>query len=252
MKKMLLVALFVRLLFPATPSGAEAIAERPGEPRAPVAALSAEAVMVVSRDLMDLSFLIEEAGTDRVETSRKVSERYAALQEILAAFRKEGAITLDSTDRSAYMEGPAQPDSASGKKAERMWRDQLTVHVSGRDFALLSRLSAQAESVAATANVSFRVSEELLREKEGDLIQQAAAAFREKAKVIVESLGYKSYRILEVSVGDGGRPIPTANYRSNVYAMKDTAASFGADYEDGSGQARLRLLMSGVVEMVEK
>lgn len=88
------------------------------------------------------------------------------------------------------------------------WRGRSEIRLESRDFAAAAKLIGKLQSTMQLGGMHFDVSPESRRKIEQELMQQAVAAFRERAQVLTQALGSKSYKIRKLSVNTGGGAVP--------------------------------------------
>ena len=101
--------------------------------------------------------------------------------------------------------------TSSAKPTIRGWQGSVELIVEGRDMAAIGQLTGRITTLTI-ARVSYRLSRDATQRVEGDVANQAIAAFRAKAELYAKQFGYSGYVIGEVNVSASdpgpGRPYP--------------------------------------------
>lgn len=84
------------------------------------------------------------------------------------------------------------------------WRGRSEITLESSDFSAASDLAAALSDLMAVASIQFSVSPQVRAAKEEDLLAQAADAFRARAQVLAEALGYSGYTLRTVELGGAG------------------------------------------------
>lgn len=90
----------------------------------------------------------------------------------------------------------------------RRWRGSQTLVLEGGDAKALSALIGKLQERLQLQNIAFSVSPERRRSVEAELVDEALAAFRERAARVQAKLGAKGYGIVSVGIETSGGPVP--------------------------------------------
>ncbi|NJM32137.1 MAG: SIMPL domain-containing protein [Limnobacter sp.] len=107
----------------------------------------------------------------------------------------------------------------------------------------------QIEEPLALQSIVYSISPELAQRTESELLENALAAYRQKAERVAKELGYAHYRIGQISVNDSGnRPMPIAAPR----AMSLQAKRFDtAEVAASGGESQISVGVSGSVCLIK-
>ena len=117
------------------------------------------------------------------------------------------------------------------------WRGRSEMRIESKDFPAVAKLIAQLQSSMQLGGVSFAVSPELRRQTEQEMLKEAVQSFRERADVLTQALGGKSYRLRKLSVQTSAnvQPRPMATMR----AAKADMESYEPVLEGGTSQVNV-------------
>ena len=154
---------------------------------------------------------------------------------------------LDTAKKAKGVEvrsGGYQTHPVHGKngKIER-WRASQDLRLESGDTEALSALLGELQSRLLLRGVSFGVSPETQRKVEGELVTEALAAFRARAKQVQGDLGARDHAIVSVNLhtprGGGPRPM----------AMEMRAAKSVAPPAFESGESTLGVNVDATIEL---
>jgi len=136
-----------------------------------------------------------------------------------------------------------------GDKEDIIWEERAELHLESRDFAALGRLSAQLLEELKMADHYFLISKPLMRETENQLIEEAIAAFNERAQILARSLGSDSYKILQLHLDSQGnaRPVLVSRAMNMVMAANNENMDMIPHIEAGLSEVVVRV--SGMIEL---
>ena len=202
--------------------------------------LNANATSEVVADTAVVTLSVVRDGTDVAALTQDAS---ATLDHALTDARTIPVITANSGGFST------QPRN-NEHGATVGWTVHADMILKSHDFValgkLVGRLTAAAGGMQITAS-SFEVSNELRQSEESDLITRAITAFKMKANSASKALGYASWSIRSVNVGQvssGGGPHP-------MFAMRASAMSSASApvVPLEAGRVVLEVAVSGSVQM---
>jgi predicted secreted protein len=150
------------------------------------------------------------------------------------------AITPSS---GAYQTFPVYDDSRIVR-----WRGRQELRLESADVELLSRTLGVLQERLQIQSLQFSVSPEKRRNVEAGLIEEALAAFRQRAQLIRKALDAESYSLMDVSVHSGGmqRPLPL---RAEAMASMSRAAVSSAPAVE-QGTSRITVQVSGRIHLL--
>jgi predicted secreted protein len=117
-----------------------------------------------------------------------------------------------------------RPISDPKQNKLRRWRGGQDLVIEGRDAKALSSLLGRLQEKLQLQSLAFSVSPERRREVEGEIIDEALAAFRARADRVRAKLGARSYELVNLQIGTGSsRPPPMPMRAMGVMAEAATA-----------------------------
>lgn len=127
------------------------------------------------------------------------------------------------------------------------WRGQAELQLESRDFKSAAELIGKLQGSLQLIRLGFSLSPETLRTQENLVIQDALTAFRERAETIRKSLGASDYRLVRLSVQQGGQPgYPMLAMRAK--AMDDSMPT--PDF--AAGDSQMSITVNGVIELLPR
>lgn len=127
------------------------------------------------------------------------------------------------------------------------WRGQAELQLESRDFKSAAELIGRLQDSLQLTRLGFALAPETQRSQENQVIQDALAAFRERAETIRKSLGASDYRVVRLSVQQGGQPgYPMLAMRAK--AMDDSMPT--PDF--AAGDSQMSITVNGVIELLPR
>lgn len=201
----------------------------------PLVSLMAQASAKVPTDEMVVSLRSEKEGANLGSLNQSVlSELQAALNQAKAIPGVHARMGNVHTNQSY---------SPQGKLVG--WRVQGDIVLDSNKLKELGDLAGQLSIKLQLSNVYFRLSAEKRLEVEQSLLEDAAQAFRKKAKASAVALGYETFSIKDVSVSQGqsgGEPV-TPMYAKAMMVREAASPSIAAD----AGETEVSVSMNGSV-----
>lgn len=197
----------------------------------------------------------------RVEARREVPNDWATARLSVVAEGKEPAAVADAVntrmdkaltaarrvkgvdvESGSYVSQPVYDDARIVR-----WRARQELRLESSDVGKLSKLigSLQTESVLLSG-IDFSVRAETRTEIEDELIAEALAAFRARAKRIAKAMGATDWSLVSLSVGGSGGSPRMVRMRAD---METTSRSKGAPPVFEAGTSEMRMQAEGTVEL---
>jgi predicted secreted protein len=232
MPRLTLVALSV--LFAARFFVATAAAHEAEEPLYDRVSLSASAQMEVPNDRLRADLSAQFEGEDAARLAAEVNR---AVDWALGQAREEKAVEVKTLD---YRTHPLyRQQTLSG------WRVRQGIRLTSTDATALSHLVGRLQKRLAVDAVAYELSPEARSEAENQLIQQAIAAFQDRARRISGGFGREQYRLVQVDIQSGGQ-VPQPMFRASVAMEADMATAPRIE----AGSQTVQVTVSGTIELL--
>jgi predicted secreted protein len=193
--------------------------------------LSAQAESEVPNDTLVALLAVEAEGSDPAQLADEVNR---SMQKALAAARGVAGVKLRS---GGYETIPVYEKAHIAR-----WRVRQELRLESQDFAAASRLIGELQASLVVTNVALTVSPEARRRAENALIDEALAAFRQRAQLVRDALKAKGYRIRDLQVSTGA-PMP------RVYAAARAMAGSAAQPAFEPGTSQISVSVSGTIQL---
>ena len=126
------------------------------------------------------------------------------------------------------------------------WRATQELLLEGADFAQLGELIGKLQERLQVTAITFSVSPERRATVEDELIARALEAFKQRADLVRKQLAAKGYRIVDVSINQGGfAPVPRPMMRAAASMPEASVAPPAVQ----AGTSTLSVNVSGVIEL---
>ena len=158
--------------------------------------LGADARREINNDTLNAVLFTEDSHASPARLSAVLNKRMAAALKIAS---QHGKVKASSGQLSTW------PVYDNNQRVTG-WRGRAELRLESRDIEQASQLIGQLQNQLQIAQVGFSVSDEARRKVESELIPQAIGAFRDKARLIVQALGGRDYRLVEMRVDQAGQP----------------------------------------------
>ncbi|MBE2896049.1 SIMPL domain-containing protein [Pasteurellaceae bacterium HPA106] len=191
----------------------------------------------VERDVMQVTFLVEEKGSDLKALNADVNDK---MNQIVNA-AKALDLPKGTTSRNTYV-------NYNKKSEAESWVDRAQYRVKSQDFNKLGQLINQLSGVAAVDDISFSLSQQKRQHLEQEMTAEAIAAFKQKADFIVQQFGAKGYRIVDLTIGSNSGSMP------RPYMAKAATAMYSAEAESmpiEAGEADVNLGINATINLTE-
>lgn len=194
-------------------------------PEPPQLSLSAEATTQVATDELTVNMAYEMDGATAATLNAGVLRQ---LNEALAVAKKVPGVQarLNSVQTNPNW-GP------NGKRTG--WKVRGDIVLQSKDIPALSTLTGKLSESLQLTGVSYGISRERQAEVRRGLINDAAAAFKDKAQTTAKALGYSGYTLGMVNLADGAQhqpPMPM--FKGRVEAVAMSADSVALPTEGGT------------------
>ena len=195
--------------------------------------LTASAQTQVDNDTVIATLFAQEEGSDAAQLANLVNERIATA---VALVKQHESIKLQT---SGYNTTPVyHKDRITG------WRVRQTIRLESQDMTLMSEVLGQLQQTLNLQDIVFAVSPELKNRTDDELIAEALQVFEQRARNVIEQLGRKNFKIVDINVATGASPYPQRRFEAAVMS----ASKMAAPAIEG-GEQTLQVTVSGQIEM---
>ena len=196
--------------------------------------LTAEASQETDNDTLVAVLSAQQEGSDPAVLGDSVNR---TINEAVEAAKQVPGIKLQTL---GYQTSPRyQQQRLIG------WRVKQSLRLQSTDGEKLSQLISRLQSKLALESISYSVSDERRRLAEEHLITEALAAFQQRAQLVTERLGRKTYRLVEMQIHTSSQPIHPVRMRASMMSMDESAASPSLE----AGTQTLRVEINGRIEL---
>jgi predicted secreted protein len=194
--------------------------------------LSASAQKQVENDTVIASLYAQEEGSDAAQLADLVNERITNAINIV---QQHDGIKVQT---SSYSTTPVYH-----KNKITGWRIRQNIRLESQDMTLVSSVLGSLQQTLALQALNFAVSPELKNSTDDALIAEALKVFERRAGNIVEHLGRKNFKIVDINVATSGNHYPRRSHEFAVMASDVASPSIDA------GEQTLQVTVSGQIEM---
>lgn len=205
-------------------------------PRYNQVSLSAEVSREVAHDRMEVILYSERQDTDPARLATAIT---TTLNQAISALRQQPNIDISLGNRSSY---PVYDDSQRIKA----WREQAELRLHSTHFSELSQATARLLGPLKIQSMQFSLADSTRQQTEDQLLREAVAAFRSRAKLLTEALGGHDYQVVSLAIGGGDLPAPMPLYNAKAASMAAPPAP-AAEIEAGRSEVQMRA--EGIIEV---
>jgi len=196
--------------------------------------LDASAATEVANDTMLVSMFVQEEGSDASRLSDEVNIKVNWALNRLKAF-KEIKVETES-----YSTSPVY-----NKSQVVAWRVKQSIRLESKNMPLLSNVLGELQQKLKLNGIGFDVSREARDAQMKLLIDEAIAAFDQRAMQIANKLSSDSYKIVNVRVSTSNNN--SVNFRRSGLMMAESAAKIAP--EIAGGEKTLTATVNGTIEL---
>ena len=196
--------------------------------------LSADASMQVENDTLIAQLYAQREGSDLSQLADEVNRKIT--QAVQRVKQVEGV----SLQTQGYQTYPVYQ-----QQRQTGWRVRQSIRLESRDGVKLSRLLSELQSSLALDSLQYSISPAQRQSAEEQLIEQAIAAFQQRAALVTKQLGHSEYRLVEMQINTAGEPIQPQRLRAGVMAMEAAVAPPSLE----AGSQALQVNINGTIEL---
>lgn len=166
------------------------------EPLYDVYQLSAEAEVEVDNDLMFVTMVAQDTGTDSAELANRINATMGWATSTLKQFTSVKSRTQN------YQTYPQYERNGTRIKG---WVASQTLQLESDNFEQASKAIQVLQRRMQVQNMQLRAKPETRKKAEDQLINQALQAFKQRALLVQTNMGAPGYRIMNMSINTQGR-----------------------------------------------
>lgn len=201
--------------------------------------LQAEASAQIPHDLMHVTLYTEARDQNAASLAQEVT---STLNQAISQSKDAPNVKLSMGNRNS---SPLYDDK--GKKIIA-WRERAELRLESTDFAQLSTLTGQLlQQGLSMGSMRFSIAATTRKLHEDQLLEQAIAAFDNRAQLATRSLGGKSYRLVQLDLANQGGYQPPMYSRAVMMSAPAMADESTPTVE--AGNSELKVAASGVIEI---
>lgn len=190
----------------------------------------------------------QDVSNDRMEALLQVNEQHADPAGLADRINQTMAWALEVTAPYTALKnttGGYRTQPVYRKEVIQGWRGSQDLRIKGADFAAIADLIGKLQVRLKIQSINFFVSNELRARVESELIQNALDAYKARARLIADQLGFTLFRIIDLNVSTGNHvPRPQqALYARSLAAEAVAAPAFEA------GESTLLVTVDAKVEL---
>ena len=202
---------------------------------------STEVSREVSNDQMNATISIELTDKD---AGRLAQQLTLAINDAMKKAAAYPAVKATSGNQNTW---PIYGSTITSSSKLESWRGRTEIRLESKDFKAAGELIGKLQEKLQMNGISFVVSADTRRKVEDSLTAEAIAAFKTRADTIRGAWNAKAYKLVQMSLGASGNPMPYMMMRSSMKTM-DAAESAPAQDLAG-GETRLVVNVSGSIEL---
>ena len=200
--------------------------------------LSANAKTEVSNDEMSAYLQVLRSGSDASELAKAVNK---SAQEALRIAKTYDAVSVQT---QGYQTQPVYDD---GKI--QSWQVSQQLRLKSSDFSQMSELLAELQSLGNIQSMQFAISDDQLETTRQHLAKQALEKFRAQANAIQQQFTASGYRLVNLSVNQGGyspRYMEASSMRMDTMSKAaPVAIEAGSNEVSVDVHGQIQLIMDG-------
>ena len=226
------------LALPITSFAAEPVSHQPTD-----VSFSVEAEREVERDLLQVSLFYQAEGNDLSALNKTMAEKMNKAIELTKA---QSAVEIKDNSRNTWIR-------YNDKGKQQGWTARAELTLESKDSQALSTLVHELDGVLAIDGVSASVSREKLSSLENELTKEALAKFKDKARLLQESLQMKGYTIqnLEISSpNDSTNDYPI--YAAAELSSKSLYSSGKDETYTQSGKEKIKVSVNARIALLKE
>ena len=198
--------------------------------------LQAEVERELPNDMLNATLYVELSDASPATLAAAVNQ---AATDALRTAREYSSVRAYSGNNQTF------PVYSKGNVLQA-WRARAEIRIESKDFEAAAKLMGRLQATMQLGSTTFSVSPEARRQAEDELIAQAVAAFKARARIVQDALSGRSYKIRNLRVNTGFNA-PAPRY---LRAMAATAGEVPAPALEG-GVSVVKVNAEGAIEVFD-
>jgi predicted secreted protein len=191
----------------------------------------------VKNDIMKVTLMASHQAQSSTTVSQVVNKQMTVALEL-----------LESTTGIDYETANYQTHPAYRNQQISGWRASQQLILKSSDVKQLSKLIGQLQQDLKLSAMSFEVSKPVRQQVQNKLSVTALNQFKERATLIVQTMGADDYRIINVNVNTGMQFVPVARamVRTEMSMMADSMSAPAVK----SGNSVVNVNVAGKIQLI--
>lgn len=178
--------------------------------RAPELNLQASASNDVKQDTVTIVLFSEVEASSQAAAGKALT---TALDALAKRAKGQEGIDVRSGNYRVYA-------NTNDKGKITSWRGRAELRLESKDFAAASSLASKLSDKSAISNMYFSLSRQGREAEEKKLLNDAAAAFKDRALDASRAFGFSGYRIGKLALGGSGASVPEPRAMMAAMSMR--------------------------------
>lgn len=232
MKKISVIALTLALCVPISANAETAVYQRVD--------FSTEVAREIPNDQLNATLSIELSDKDAGKLAQRLN---TIVNEAMKKASAYPSLKISSGNQNTW---PVYGSTLASSSKLESWRGRHEIRLETKDFKAAGELIGKLQENLQINSINFVVSADSRRKVEDSLTSEAIAAFKTRADAIRTAWNAKSYKLVQMSLGSAGGPMP---YMPMMRSMKTAEADSAPAQELAGGDTRLVVNVSGSIEL---
>ncbi len=199
---------------------------------------STEVSREIPNDQMNATLSVELSDKDAGKLAQQLN---AVINDAMKKAAAYPTVKVSSGNQNTW---PVYGSTLTSSSKLESWRGRAEIRLETRDFKAAGDLIGQLQEKLQIGGINFVVSADSRRKVEDGLTAEAIAAFKARAESIRNSWGAKDYKLVQMSLGSAGGPMP---YMPVMRKMADAESASAQNF--AGGDTRLVVNVSGSIEL---
>lgn len=202
-------------------------------------------------NLVDFDVQVEKkVSNDKMKVTMTASSQRQKVQEASKQVNQDMAWALESVSNKKSIEARSLGYATYPQYKNSIitgWRVRQQLLMESTDVDSLTDMAGLLQQKLAVENMQFYVSSEKKQASIDRLTAKALLRFHKRAEIIVKNSGGKDYKIVSVTLSNGGQQPPVMG---KSYRMEAMAAGVGAAPAVEAGESVLAVRAAGTIQVI--